>query len=88
MSTLNPITLPDDLYKQLQELAKAENVSVETQVVRLLQNALQTQKQQIEEQRRNNVLKVLEESRNRRRLSPADFGLLDSTEMIREDRDR
>jgi antitoxin FitA len=88
MTTLNPITLPDDLYKQLQELAKAENASVETQVVRLLQNALQTQKQQIEEQRRNNVLKVLEESRNRRRLSPADFGLLDSTEMIREDRDR
>lgn len=88
MNNLNTISLPDNLYKELQKLAEAENDSVESQVVTLLQNALQTKKQQIEAQRRENVLKVIEESRNRRRLNPADFGLLDSTEMIREDRDR
>lgn len=88
MSTLNPITLPDDLYKELQELAQAENGSIEAQVVRLLQNALQTKRQQTEEQRRNNILKVLEESRLRREQLPTDTEWPDSTALIREDRDR
>ncbi|OBQ11223.1 MAG: hypothetical protein AN482_08310 [Anabaena sp. LE011-02] len=88
MNNLNVITLPDQLYQQLQKLAESENDSIESQVVTLLQKALQEKQQQTETQRRQNVLKVLEESRNRRRLNPADFGLPDSTEMIREDRDR
>ncbi|MFM2062608.1 MAG: hypothetical protein RLZZ507_2278 [Cyanobacteriota bacterium] len=88
MTTLNTINLPDELYQELQALAQAENDSIESQVVVLLQKALQIKKQQTEVERRNNVLQALEESRNRRRLNPADFGLPDSTEMIREDRDR
>ncbi|MBO1054719.1 MAG: hypothetical protein HEQ25_22865 [Dolichospermum sp. DET73] len=88
MNNFNVITLPDQLYQQLQKLAESENDSIESQVVTLLQKALQEKQQQTETQRRQNVLKVLEESRNRRRLNPADFGLPDSTEMIREDRDR
>ena len=62
-----------------------QNDSIESQVVALLQNALQTKIQQIEAQHRENVLKVLEESRLRREQLPVD---IDSTEMIREDRDR
>jgi metal-responsive CopG/Arc/MetJ family transcriptional regulator len=88
MNNLNVITLPDQLYQELQKLAESENDSIESQVVTLLQKALQEKQQQTETQHRQNVLKVLEESRNRRRLNPADFGLPDSTEMIREDRDR
>ncbi|MBE9255923.1 MULTISPECIES: hypothetical protein [Nostocales] len=88
MNNFNVITLPDQLYQELQKLAESENDSIESQVVTLLQKALQEKQQQTETQRRQNVLKVLEESRNRRRLNPADFGLPDSTEMIREDRDR
>ena len=88
MNNFNVITLPDQLYQQLQKLAESENDSIESQVVTLLQKALQEKQQQTETQPRQNVLKVLEESRNRRRLNPADFGLPDSTEMIREDRDR
>ena len=85
MNNLNVVTLPDNLYKELQKLAEAENDSIESQVVALLQNALQTKIQQIEAQHRENVLKVLEESRLRREQLPVD---IDSTEMIREDRDR
>ena len=85
MNNLNVVTLPDNLYKELQKLAEAENDSIESQVVALLQNALQTKIQQIEAQHRENVLKVLEESRFRREQLPVD---IDSTEMIREDRDR
>ncbi len=88
MNNLNVITLPDNLYKELQKLAESENDSIESQVVTLLQDALQTKKQQIETQRRENVLKVLEESRLRREQLPTDVEWPDSTEMIREDRDR
>ncbi|BAY27241.1 hypothetical protein NIES2100_70640 [Calothrix sp. NIES-2100] len=88
MATLNLLNIPDDLYKRLQELAEAEHRSIDAQVITILQNALETKIQQTEEERRKNVLKLLEESSNRRRLNPADFGLPDSTELIREDRDR
>ncbi|MDZ7961619.1 MAG: hypothetical protein RMY34_27690 [Aulosira sp. DedQUE10] len=88
MATLNLLNIPDDLYQQLQELAQAEHRSIDAQVITILQNALEIKTQQTEDERRKNVLKLLEESRLRRRLNPADFGLPDSTELVREDRDR
>lgn len=88
MATLHAVNIPDELYAQLQELAKSENSSVDAQVITILQSALQAKTQITEDEKRKNVLKVLEDSRSRRRLNPADFGLPDSTEMIREDRGR
>nr|WP_322662956.1 hypothetical protein [Dendronalium sp. ChiSLP03b] len=89
MAILNPLNIPDDLYEQLQQLAKAENNSIDAQVITILQNAVQAKMQPTDDERRKNVPKLLEEiSRRRRRLNPADFGLPDSTELIREDRDR
>jgi hypothetical protein len=40
------------------------------------------------EERRKATPKILAEIRSRRHVNPADFGLPDSTELIREDRDR
>ncbi|PHJ57136.1 hypothetical protein VF14_31910 [Nostoc linckia z18] len=88
MATLHALNIPDELYAQLQELAKAENNSIDAQVITILQNALQAKMQPTEDERRKNVPKLLEEISHRRRLNPADFGLPDSTELIREDRDR
>ncbi|MFN6530552.1 hypothetical protein [Nostoc sp. ChiSLP03a] len=89
MATIHALNIPDELYEQLQHLAKAENNSIDAQVITILQNALQAKTQPTEEERRKNVPKLLEEiSRQRRRLNPADFGLPNSTELIREDRDR
>ena len=88
MNNFNVITLPDQLYQELQKLAEFENDSIESQVVTLLQKALQEKQQQTETQRRQNVLKVLEESRLLREQLPNDIEWPDSTEMIREDRDR
>ncbi|MBW4423812.1 MAG: Arc family DNA-binding protein [Nostoc desertorum CM1-VF14] len=88
MATLYVRNLPDDLYAKLQELAASEHRSINAQVITLLEQALKTEAQQIEDQKRQSVLKVLEESRQRRRVNPADFGLPDSTQLIREDRDR
>ncbi|WP_373526722.1 Arc family DNA-binding protein [Nostoc sp.] len=88
MATLYVRNLPDDLYAKLQELAVSQHRSINAQVITLLEQALTNEAQQTEEQRRQNVPKLLEEMGDRRRLNPADFGLLDSTELIREDRDR
>ncbi|GAX40181.1 hypothetical protein NIES4075_11430 [Tolypothrix sp. NIES-4075] len=88
MATLYVRNLPDDLYAKLQELAASQHRSINAQVITLLEQVLTTQAQETEEQKRQNVLKLLEESRNRRRVNPGDFGLPDSTELIREDRDR
>ena len=88
MATIHALNIPDELYEQLQHLAKAENNSIDAQVITILQNALQAKTQPTEEERRKNVPKLLEEISRRRRVNPTDFGLPDSTELIREDRDR
>ncbi|WP_414752067.1 FitA-like ribbon-helix-helix domain-containing protein [Anabaena sp. CCY 9910] len=86
MATLRTLDIPDELYAQLQELAKAENSSVEAQVIKILHQALQ--KIAEEQEKRKNVLKILEENRLRRESLRTDVEWPDSTALIREDRDR
>ncbi|MBD2435137.1 MULTISPECIES: hypothetical protein [Fischerella] len=89
MTRLNTmLDLPDDLYTGLEQLAKAKNTSINDQIITILKKGLATELQQTEEQRRQNVPKLLEELRKRHRVNPSDFGLPDSTELIREDRNR
>lgn len=88
MATLHALNIPDELYAQLQELAKAENSSVDAQVITILQKALQANTQPTEDERYKNVPKLLEEIRHRREQLPTDIEWPDSTAMIREDRDR
>lgn len=88
MATLYVRNLPDDLYVKLQELAASEHRSINAQVITLLEQALKTEAQQTEEERRKNVPKLLEEIRLRREKLPTDIEWPDSTAMIREDRDR
>lgn len=89
MTTFHALNIPDELYEQLQELAKAENNSVDAQVITILQNALQKTKTQLtEDERRKNVPKLLEEIRLRRESRQTDVEWPDSTALIREDRDR
>lgn len=66
MAILHVSNVPDDLYKKLQELAKAKNRSINAQVITLLQQALPPQTQETEDQRRKDVPKLLEEIRLRR----------------------
>ncbi|OUL37506.1 hypothetical protein BV372_00640 [Nostoc sp. T09] len=88
MATLHPLNIPDDLYERLQELAKAENSSVDAQVITILQNALETKTEQTKDERPKNVPKLLEEIRIRRESRRTDVEWPDSTALIREDRDR
>ncbi|BAZ53045.1 hypothetical protein NIES4103_57100 [Nostoc sp. NIES-4103] len=89
MATLHALNIPDELYAQLQELAEAENSSIDAQVITLLHNELQRLKtQQTEAEKRKNVPKLLEEIRIRRESRRTDVEWPDSTALIREDRDR
>ncbi len=88
MATLHVRNVPDELYAQLQQLAKQQNRSISAQVITLLQNALPTEAQQPQEKTQQNVLEILAESHRRREQLPADLGLPDSTTLIREDRER
>jgi plasmid stability protein len=88
MATIHTLNIPDELYEQLQHLAKAENNSIDAQVITILQNALQAKTQPTEEERRKNVPKLLEEIRLRRESRQTDVEWPDSTALIREDQDR
>ncbi|MEH2169274.1 MAG: Arc family DNA-binding protein [Nostoc sp.] len=88
MATLYVRNLPDDLYAKLQELAASEHRSINAQVITLLEQALKTEAEQAEDEKRKNVPKLLEEIRLRREQLPTDIEWPDSTAMIREDRDR
>ena len=89
MATLYLENVPDELYAKLQQLAAAQNRSIDAQVVTLLESALHTQTQPPQIEAPNQyVVQLLAESRSRRRVNPSDFGLPDSTILIREDRDR
>ncbi|MBX9254529.1 hypothetical protein H1Q63_11325 [Desmonostoc muscorum CCALA 125] len=88
MATLHTLNIPDELYAQLQELAQAENNSIDAQVITILQSALQAKTQPTEDERRKNVPKLLEEISLRRESRRTDVEWPDSTALIREDRDR
>ncbi|MBN3924515.1 Arc family DNA-binding protein [Nostoc sp. NMS4] len=88
MATLYVRNLPDDLYTKLQELAASEHRSINAQVITLLEQALKTEAQLTEDERRKNVPKLLEEIRLRRESRQTDVEWPDSTALIREDRDR
>jgi plasmid stability protein len=87
MAILRELELPDDLYEHLQKLAFTRNSSIEAQAIAILQSVVSTKTVQSAAETKP-IKEILTESRNRRRLNPADFGLPDSTELIREDRDR
>ena len=87
MATLHVRNVPDDLYARLQQLASSQNRSISAQLITLLKSALPPETQQSQSEKPKSITEILAQSR-RRRVNPADFGLPDSTTLIREDRDR
>ena len=88
MTTLQALDLPDALFARLSKLAKTQNISINDQIITLLEKAVPAEAQQTEDERRKNVPKLQEEIRRRREQLPTDVEWPDSTAMIREDRDR
>jgi antitoxin FitA len=99
MATLTIENLPDDLMAQLQQLASQNNQTINEQIINILKQVVQKPQPPLKflispetdptwEERRKAVPQLLADLDKRRRLNPTDFGLPDSTELIREDRER
>ncbi len=99
MAALNIDNLPDELLTQIEKLATENNCSVKEQAIALLKQSLNKPQEKLKflispetdptwEERRKAVPQLQAEIDRHRRVNPADFGLPDSTELIREDRER
>lgn len=86
MATLQIKNLPDDLYSQLQRLASQHNATIDDTVIQLLRQAVQPAEITITQDRP--MQDILAKIRSRPRVNPIEFGLPDSTLLIREDRNR
>lgn len=91
MATLHVENIPDDLYAKLQQLAKSQNSTIDTEVVNLLQSALPKEIQQPQTKVGKSAKELLIEitqRREQRQQRNLDREWPDSTTLIREDRDR
>jgi plasmid stability protein len=80
MNTLHVRSVPDALYKRLQQLANARNRSLSAQVITMLEQAVEN------EERRKKQAKVLTSIQRRRFKAPKNAP--STLELLREDRGR
>lgn len=80
MNTLHVRSVPDDLYKRLQQLARARNRSLSAQVITMLAQAIEI------EERRKKQAKTLKSIQRRRFKAPRNAP--SSLDLLREDRTR
>ncbi|ELS01715.1 hypothetical protein Xen7305DRAFT_00014200 [Xenococcus sp. PCC 7305] len=99
MTALNLENLPDGMLTQIEQLAIKNNCSVTEQAISLLKQSLNQSQEKLKflispetdptwEERRKAVPQLQAEIDRHHRVNPAYFGLPDSTELIREDRER
>ena len=98
MASLSIDNLPDELMEQIQQLANQNHQPINEQVINLLKQALQKPQPPLKflispetdptwEERRKATPQLLAEIERRRKQLPSDIEWLDSTALIREDRD-
>ncbi|MGK7897627.1 MAG: hypothetical protein AB4372_29435 [Xenococcus sp. (in: cyanobacteria)] len=88
MATLNIDNIPDELLTQIEKIATKNNCSIKEQAINLLKIAVISEIIVTENQTSKSITEILEEGRNRREKLPSNIQWLDSTALIREDRDR
>jgi antitoxin FitA len=88
MATLQIENLPDEIYRSIQTFATAKRVSLNDAVIQMLAQAINIEPANQQAKQQEKTKEALTGLRNFPRKDPADFGLPDSTQLIREDRDR
>jgi plasmid stability protein len=89
MATLQIENLPDELYSRIQCLASENNFTLNEAVIHLLKQSFESDKVMINQAQESNPMSaILQRIRSRSRVNPSDFGLMDSTVLIQEDRNR
>ncbi|MBC6419753.1 MAG: hypothetical protein GDA44_13815 [Prochloron sp. SP5CPC1] len=89
MTTIQIENVPDELYNHIQSLAAEKNLTLNGAVIHLLQYAFQTDApKMLQERPVLPMSEILQRIRSRTKVQPINFGLPDSTVLIREDRNR
>ena len=88
MATLYLDNLPPELLSQIEHLAQQNHCSVDQQAISLLENALKTHSSQTKTHKPKSITDILEDSRHQREQLSTDTQWLDSTLLLRQDRDR
>lgn len=89
MATLQIENLPDELYSRIQCLASEKKLTLNEAVIRLLKRSFESDKVTLDLAQENKPMSaILQRIRSRPRVNPRDFGLMDSTILIAEDRNR
>ena len=88
MATLQIENLPEDLYQTIQRLATRANLSLSEAVIQMLLQATSAEPVSQRTQQQAEIEQALARIRSFPRANPPDFGLADSTLLIRADRDR
>jgi phage terminase small subunit len=88
MQSLILQNIPDHLYFKIEEMAKQDERNINAQVLKLLANAIAIESS-LQNKKREQVRSILAEiSHRRKRRSSIPDNFPDSTELIREDRER
>lgn len=88
MANLQIQNLPDSIYNQIQSLAKQQNRTLDEEVISLLAQALTTLTQEPPPAASPSITEILQTSVHQRQNLPDLQSWLDSTALIREDRER
>jgi antitoxin FitA len=88
MAILQIENLPDEIYRGIQSLAAEHNFTLNEAAIYLLKQAFHLDEVKTSRDRQPQMSEVLQRIRSRSRVNPIDFGLQDSTVLIREDRSR
>jgi hypothetical protein len=89
MATLQIENVPDELLSCIQSVALEKNLTLNEAIVYLLKRSFEFGKIAIDRgQHLEPMSVVLKRIRSRPRVNPSNFGLADSTVLIREDRGR
>ncbi|MFM6436860.1 MAG: FitA-like ribbon-helix-helix domain-containing protein [Phenylobacterium sp.] len=99
MATIILENLPDNLVEQLQKLAQQNDQSVNEQIISILQQAVEKPQTPLKflispatdptrEERRKAVPQLQAQIDQSPRPNPLDYGFPDSTELIRENREK
>ncbi len=80
MNTLHVRSVPDDLYRRLQDLAKSRNRSLSAEVVEILSQAIEDEELRLKQ---TTILKSI----RRRRFTPPEKSPT-SLDLLRKDRNR
>ena len=88
MATLNLNNLPPELLTSLEHLARQNNCTVTEQAITLLKNAIISTRSDPSTSSSKSITEILSLSHHEREKLPSNIQWLDSTALIREDRER